>query len=619
MGKKTKVNKASSQSALLIFGLLIITIYFKVKTADPFNTPKLSLTLILCGLLIGPLIYSYYKVGVRNKSIELVGVLLSTIFIVSLTYALLNTDVFVRGFIGDSQRRNGYLHYLSIIIIFFYVIRNVNFEFAGKIIKITIWLNLILGGYGLIQITGNDFVEWLNPYNSMISTMGNPNFASSMLAFFLSIALMSTYALKLSSLYKVVAFLGSAASIFAIILSESRQGLVVIAIILSLFISLCIMAKNRKYGFLAFSMTICSFIFGILGMLQIGPLQRFLYKDSVSVRGYYWRAGIEMFKDYPLTGVGLDSYLTYFYEYREPGYPTNYGFDITSSNAHNTVIQMFATGGLFVGLSYFLLLAYVLHCGVKLINAVDKQHKEISILLVTAWVGIQSQSIISIDFIALSIWSWVFAGMIVGLSSMVMLQLKSVAKENPTENLNSKIPLINHVPTNFILPRIISGIFLVPIIFVVVLLGRFEDQTYFNATLVSPSENNLLLANSEKIINNPLVDPYYKFRAALNLIDAGYFDKGVDIVKSLSEEDPRQIDYLKVLVRVEMTRNNLPKAVELRESISKLDPWNVQNYFELALLYKSLDNNEQVRKIKEIILDINTSTAYSNQAKLELG
>ena len=619
MGKKTKVNKASSQSTPLIFGLILITIYFKQNTADPFNTPKLILTLVLCGLLIGPLIYSYYKVGARKKSIELVGVLLGTIFIVSLTYALLNTDVFVRGFIGDTQRRNGYLHYLSIIIIFFYVIRNINFEFAEKIIKITIWLNLILGGYGLLQITGNDFVEWINPYNSMISTMGNPNFASAILAFFLSIALISTYALKLSSLYKVVAFLGSAVSIIAIILSESRQGLVVIAIILSLFISLSIMAKNRKYGFMAFGITICFFIFGILGMLQIGPLQRFLYKNSVSVRGYYWRAGIEMFKDNSLTGVGLDSYLTHFYEYREPGYPANYGFDITSSNAHNTLIQMFATGGLFVGLSYFVLLVYVFYCGVKLINAVDKQHKEISILLVTAWVGIQSQSIISIDFIVLSIWSWVFAGMIVGLSSMVMSQLKSVAKENPTKNLNSKTPLINHVPTNFIFPWIISGIFLTPIIVVVVLLGRFEDQTYLNATLVSPSEKNLVLANNEKIINNPLVDPYYKFRVALNLIDSGYMDKGVDIVKSLSEEDPRQLDYLKVLVRVEMTRNNLSKAVELRESISKLDPWNAQNYFELALLYKSLGNNEQVRKIKEIILDINTSTAYSNQAKLELG
>ena len=67
-----------------------------------------------------------------------------------------------------------------------------------------------------------------------------------------------------------------------------------------------------------------------------------------------------------------------------------------------------------------------------------------------------------------------------------------------------------------------------------------------------------------------------------------------------------------------MTRNNLSKAVELRESISKLDPWNAQNYFELALLYKSLDNKEQVRRIKGIILEINTSIAYSNQARLEL-
>jgi tetratricopeptide (TPR) repeat protein len=158
----------------------------------------------------------------------------------------------------------------------------------------------------------------------------------------------------------------------------------------------------------------------------------------------------------------------------------------------------------------------------------------------------------------------------------------------------------------------------VPIIVIVVLLGRVEDQTYSSPTLVASGDKNLIVANSEKIINNPLADPYYKFKVALNLIDAGYLDKGIDIVKSLSEDDPRQIDYLKVLVRAEMTRNNLTEAVELRESISKLDPWNAQNYFEMALLYKSLGNNKQVKKIKEIILDINTSTGFSNQAKLEL-
>ena len=137
VGKKAKTNKVSSQSAVLIFGLFLTTLYFKKDDADPFNTPKLSVILILCGLLIGPLIYSYYKISVRQKSIELVGVLLSIFFIISLTYALFNTDVFIRGFIGDTQRRNGYLHYLSMVIIFLYLIRNTNFEFTKKIIKLT--------------------------------------------------------------------------------------------------------------------------------------------------------------------------------------------------------------------------------------------------------------------------------------------------------------------------------------------------------------------------------------------------------------------------------------------------------------------------------------------------
>ena len=619
MGKKITENHSSSRMNTLIFGLVIITIYFKQNSADPFNTPKLLLTLILCGLLIGPLLNSYFRVKINKKSIESTGVLLGTVFIVSLTYALFNTDVFIRGFIGDTQRRNGYLHYLSMMVIFLYLVRNTNLNFARTVIKSCIWLNLILGSYGLLQITGNDFVDWLNPYNSMISTMGNPNFASSILAFLLSVALISVFALKFSLMYKFISFLGSTISIIAIIVSNSRQGLVVITVILSLFVSLSIMAKNRKYGFLFVGTNMFVFIIGTLGMLQIGPLQGALYKESISVRGFYWRAGIEMFRDNVLTGVGLDSYLTYFFKYRESGYPTKYGFDITSSNAHNTVIQMFATGGVFVGTAYCLLLAYVVYCGFKLINSSENQNKSVYILLLTAWIGLQAQSIISIDFIGLSIWSWVFAGMIVGFYHSVKSPSKSYFGEISNINLKSKLSTTTNVSTNFIFPRIISGIFLVPIMVTVVLLNRVEEQTFYSPALGASNDKSLVIANSEKVINNPLADPFYKFKVALNLIDAGYFDQGVEIVRSLSEQDPRQLDYLKLLVRVAITRNNLEEAVGLRESISKIDYWNAQNYFELALLYKSLGNTEKVEELKRIILDINTSESFSTQAKLELG
>ena len=392
----------------------------------------------------------------------------------------------------------------------------------------------------------------------------------------------------------------------------------VIVIILSLFTSLTIMIKRKKFGILAISLNICFLVVGILGMLQIGPLQEILYKESVTVRGYYWRAGIEMFRNNVFSGVGLDSYLTYFNQYREPGYPKNYGFEISSSNAHNTVIQMFATGGIFVGLSYISLLIFVLFCGFKLINKVDKEFKGISILVLTAWIGLQSQSIISIDFIGLSIWSWVFGGIIVGLCNMVNNQTKSLPDKSMTKNLNSKKLLQNYVPTSFIFPRIISSIFLIPTLFLVVLLNRAEEQTFLSPTLVSSNQKELIVSNSEKINDNPFSDPYYKFKIGLDLIDAGYFDKGVNLIRKLSEEDPRQLDFLKLLVRAEMSQNNLKGAIKLRETIANLDPWNAQNYFELALLYKSLGNNLQVQKIREIILKINTSAAYSNQAKMEL-
>ena len=75
-----------------------------------------------------------------------------------------------------------------------------------------------------------------------------------------------------------------------------------------------------------------------------------------------------MFKSYPLTGVGFDHYGYYFKEVRSVEYPLRYGFDLTSTNAHNTFLQMFSTGGLFLGLSYLLLVISTLLVGLKLVK-----------------------------------------------------------------------------------------------------------------------------------------------------------------------------------------------------------------------------------------------------------
>jgi hypothetical protein len=59
--------------------------------------------------------------------------------------------------------------------------------------KMAILTGGILSIYGLMQINGNDFVAWNNPYNSMIATLGNPNFASSLLALIALISFFSFF------------------------------------------------------------------------------------------------------------------------------------------------------------------------------------------------------------------------------------------------------------------------------------------------------------------------------------------------------------------------------------------------------------------------------------------
>jgi O-antigen ligase len=215
---------------------------------------------------------------------------------------------------------------------------------------------------------------------------------------------------------RVFAGLISALNLALIYRSNARQGMLAFLLGIGIFLTIWLLSWRKKMGIIAITFGSITFAFAVLGMLQIGPLEKLLYKSSVTVRGYYWRAGIEMFKDRPFTGIGVDRYGAYFKEFREAGYPLKYGFEITSSNAHNTLIQLFSTAGIFVGLSYIAILFYVLISGLKIIKNTDGDKQKIILVLLTAWIGFQAQSLISIDNIGISVWGWLLGGSILGLS-----------------------------------------------------------------------------------------------------------------------------------------------------------------------------------------------------------
>jgi len=606
-----KVDKSSNSVWFLIIGVAAVTLSFKSDFYDPFNTPKLILLLLIAGWLLGHLINSYRIRTLTLRSVEFKATILLFAFVISLLVSTLQTDVFLVGLLGDTQRRNGFLAYFALSIIFLYATRSIKFSNVIRVYQVGILTGFALSVYGVIQISGKDFVAWDNPYNSMISTLGNPNFASATLAILSLIGLFSLHLRDVSSLFKILSLIFLVLALIAIVKSNSRQGLLVIFFSLIFYISVYSFIKNRKLGFLVSGLSAGAAFLAILGMLQKGPLVSILYKDSVSVRGYYWRAGIEMFKESPLTGIGVDRYGAYFRQFREVGYPLKYGFDITSSNAHNTFIQLFATSGLFVGVFYLLIILFVLLSGIKLLRICEKQEQKIVLGLFSAWVGFQAQSLISIDNIGISVWGWLLGGSIVGLA------LRATTQANQDNLPKSK----GLVQINLFQPAV-SLLVLLPIFYFSIGLYKDEQNMLLLKGYANPaySENIPIVQTLfDKIYENPVSDPYYRYRASFLAYDMGYIDKAYSSVSKSLASDPINPEFLNGMVFLERSRNNATNEILLRTKIAATDPWNAANYLELLKLYKTSGDLANAEAMKAKIFSFASGTDIAKTAGQIIG
>jgi O-antigen ligase len=596
----------------LITGLAAITLYFNQNFEDPFNTPKLVLLLITAGWLSGHILNYYKKSKISVNSSEFWLLILISIFIISQIFALLFTEIFIVGFVGDTQRRNGFLGYFALTLILLFTSIRVNIFYSLRLIKSSVFIALVLSFYGLLQLSGRDFVKWDNPYNSMISTLGNPNFASALLAILTIMLTLLLFIKCIPNIYKILSVLVIVSSMTAIIRSDSRQGLLVIVFGLMFYLVVYTSFHYKRIRSIVALTTIACFGLITFGMLQIGPLSSYLYKSSVTVRGYYWRAAIDMFRSNPWTGIGLDSYGSYFKEFRDVGYPLKYGFEITSSNAHNVYLQLFSTGGLFVGLSYVTILLFVFFIGLKHIKYSSGDEQKIALLLLSAWVGFQAQSLISIDNIGVSVWGWILSGVIIGNSN-------NSQRSNISANISRK-SLKAEKPVNLF--QSLASIFvLVPTMLVSINLWNTESQMrlvrqYASSTNVEVQ--SLADKNAKKLFSNKFADPTYKFKAALYLVDIGYIDESYKQIMVLHRNDPRNLDLLRWLSEYSKSKSDYKNEVLYRTNISLLDPWNADNYFLLGIAYKQIGELDTAKNMFEKIIEFAPKSEVAKIAATEL-
>jgi hypothetical protein len=266
-----------------------------------------------------------------------------------------------------------------------------------------------------------------------LGTFGNPNFIGAFLGLFAASIVAYSFKAGTSALIRICVALIFFIAFYEIIDSGAIQGLVVVAAGLGIVGFYLIRSK-----FKLFIAQVVYLVLGgvagavaLLGTLQIGPLTKYLYKTSVSLRGEYWQAGWNMGSEHPLTGVGFDTYGDWYRRARDDQALILPGPNTVTNAAHNVPFDVFAFGGWPLFITYLGIMALSVIAIFK-VSRRNREYDAVFVTLTTAWICYQLQSIISINQIGLAVWGWLFGG------SLIAYEVSTRSKVDEPQNVQGK-------------------------------------------------------------------------------------------------------------------------------------------------------------------------------------
>lgn len=560
--KNRNFDPAVKPQRWLMWSGAFITIFLFTNINDPFNAPKSWALSISGSWLLGWVVFQF-KSQIKD-SIQKWSSYISLFFILSLTTAFIATDNKYIGFFGEYQRKTGYLTYFSLIIFFIASSYLIRLNRIGALFQVSLFVGLLTGIYGFIQHFGLDPIKWNNPYNSVLGTLGNPDFAAAAMAIFAILNFGILIQSKLKLYWRLLAGFNVLLLFLVIKYSQVRQGFLVGFLGIDIIVMVWIYQKHRILSFLLAGATLITGVFGIAGMLKIGPLTNFFYKASVTYRGDYWRAGWRMFISHPLFGVGLDRYGENFRTYRDNTQSMRRGPDLVSNAAHNIPIQLASTGGIFLLVAYLILVGFVLWRSFIALRNSSGANQIIVATVFAAWVAYQAQSIISIDNIGIAIWGYILGGALIGLSTI------STEVKKPQQAS--------------ILQAVVSPLFASILFVVSALFLQSESAMRIAKFMPIPSQGGDLAAymqTAEKPLKYVFKEPNFQFIYANNLARAGQLERAIEISKELIKNDPKFYEAHMLLASIYEFKSDWQNAINVRTKILEIDPYNPNNEGQL--------------------------------------
>jgi len=403
----------SNSYRTVTFAALLVTVAMTpTLNSDSLIVPKLIILIATAMFLIPRIIFDLPDIK-TNKTLKLL-LAFCLIYLADLMFIMIASEApFEQQVFGRSGRGLGFLMEFSLLIFLLTAFMSVNLERLKYLFLFLIFACLLSSIYSIFQRFNLDIFEWNTRTNGIIGTIGNPNFQSSFAAMTLIPAILFFYKKRKAKIYSILIV---TPIIVLIYIAQSTQGYV--ASFISLLTLLLIYFWYKKRGIFFFMTGVTSiFLFLIIqGMLNMGPLSSYLYKVSIRSRGEMLRNSFSIAKDYPISGVGLDSLGDYYLIYKDQR--TVDGVNEFTDHAHNSIVNYAATGGFPLAVLNLILIIITLISIIRILKNLQSFHKDIA-ALICVWVCFQSQSLISPATLTLVTWNAIISGSILGISSQI--------------------------------------------------------------------------------------------------------------------------------------------------------------------------------------------------------
>jgi len=441
----TFLNRIIEVGWLLIFG--ICPIFFSLICYSDFVISQYFLFCLLTEVILFfwliKLILTF-KSRTSNWKLNLRVILPACIFIFILGLTVIFSQSSYQSFWGSYSRKMGYLTWLHFFVFFLILFFNLKGkEQIKRILKTILFSSLAVITYGLCQFLGFDFVDWYEPASQtfrVFSTIGQPNFFGSWLL--LVIPIIIWFLIHISEKFKkdknvkqqvnkalVISLLFFA--VFSLALTQSRGAW--IGFFFSFFFFSIIynfLQKQKRLAILLVTLLAIIMVFTVYMNFNPLPLKSadpFLVSRLKSLtalrhsvtgqtRIMDWVIALDLIKQRPILGYGLETQSFNFVKYYEPEWALVERINVYADRAHNDFLDTALVSGILGLLSYLFLIGSVFYFGLK--NVFKNKSQLTVLVLLTGLFGYFISLQFSFHVIPTAIYFWGYMAIILKISRL---------------------------------------------------------------------------------------------------------------------------------------------------------------------------------------------------------